>query len=476
MIMNPINEPKIIDNIYDKENGKINLYHPVKKYNASFKFPSGFIYYFPVLYYKGMNYFISSFLNGKIGIFNYNTNFFNYFKFFYNGEEITKQYEPVENTFKNDPNPKINIIDTNNVIKLIRVIFNDNYGNHVEIISNYEERIVDLLKRYLLKFESNIYEITKNDIQFIYNNKIIELGDDYTNNKSTLRNYFKLDKGKENNHIFISVNNKNNILNKRYVTFKDNHGDKVKIFYLKGMSLYFLINKYFSIFEQNELIDRGGEIQFFYNKKIIDINNEVTVELLFQNDAYPLIEVYDPYDLLLIEPNLKYNVTFETSRGFKDNSYFSARNIMKKLLNNYLNYKEIPLNCRNMIQFLYNGEVIDEKRCVIKYFKDKSNPKIAVMDPYGLLNYTINNKPGPKIQVTFKMIGGTIHSILFSYGTTIDKALKKYLWEADLPGDEYNFIYNAYQLKFGNQTPVEKHFKNGTNMVNVYIPNLMGGI
>ena len=73
----------------------------------------------------------------------------------------------------------------------------------------------------------------------------------------------------------------------------------------------------------------------------------------------------------------------------------------------------------------------------------------------------------PKINAIFKTTQGVSHNLVYSYGTTIDAVLKKYLKRVnreDLINDEKNkgkicFLFNAAQLKFGDNTPIEQFFK-----------------
>ena len=77
----------------------------------------------------------------------------------------------------------------------------------------------------------------------------------------------------------------------------------------------------------------------------------------------------------------------------------------------------------------------------------------------------------PKINVIFKTTQGVTHTLVYSYGTTIDAVLKKYLKRVnreDLINDEKNkgkicFLFNAAQLKFGDKTPIEQFFKGISN-------------
>ena len=79
------------------------------------------------------------------------------------------------------------------------------------------------------------------------------------------------------------------------------------------------------------------------------------------------------------------------------------------------------------------------------------------------------NQPGPKLNVIFKTTQGTTHTMVYTYGTTVEKALEKYLKRVgrpDLIGDNTNkicFLYNATQLRFGDKTKVEAFFKNVNN-------------
>ena len=91
---------------------------------------------------------------------------------------------------------------------------------------------------------------------------------------------------------------------------------------------------------------------------------------------------------------------------------------------------------------------------------------------------------GPKMNVMFKTTQGVTQSLVYNYGTTVDQVLKKYLKRVnreDLINDKKNmgkicFLFNAAQLKFGDQTPIEQFFKgisNPTVVVND-VNNLIG--
>ena len=76
---------------------------------------------------------------------------------------------------------------------------------------------------------------------------------------------------------------------------------------------------------------------------------------------------------------------------------------------------------------------------------------------------------GPKINVIFKTTQGTTTAMVYEYGTTIDKALEKYLKRVGRPdlyrekSNKICFLFNAAQLKIGDQIKVENFFKNVQN-------------
>ena len=76
---------------------------------------------------------------------------------------------------------------------------------------------------------------------------------------------------------------------------------------------------------------------------------------------------------------------------------------------------------------------------------------------------------GPKINVIFKTTQGTTTAMVYDLGTTIDKALEKYLKRVGRPdlyqqkSNKICFLFNAAQLKIGDQTKVENFFKNVQN-------------
>jgi len=100
-----------------------------------------------------------------------------------------------------------------------------------------------------------------------------------------------------------------------------------------------------------------------------------------------------------------------------------------------------------------------------------SMPNMVMNSNFNFMpNMMINNNikeevsiPGPKIQIIFSS-NGKVNSMQFNYGTTIDQTLEKYLKKVGRPelygrSDKISFLYNAYNLRFGDKTPVEQFFK-----------------
>ena len=73
---------------------------------------------------------------------------------------------------------------------------------------------------------------------------------------------------------------------------------------------------------------------------------------------------------------------------------------------------------------------------------------------------------GPKINIIFKTTKGVQHNLILNMSTTVDAALALYLKRVGKPElinnieNKICFLYNAAQLKFGDNTPVGQFFGN----------------
>ena len=85
-----------------------------------------------------------------------------------------------------------------------------------------------------------------------------------------------------------------------------------------------------------------------------------------------------------------------------------------------------------------------------------------------------SEEPKKKIVCTFITTLGVKRTLTFNYGTTIDSILKKYLLEINKPElintDKVSFMFNAWKLNFGDNTPIETKFPN------IFIPRIVVNI
>ena len=311
----------------------------------------------------------------------------------------------------------------------------------------------------------------------LYNNKNIKyeyFGNDFET-YTKIDEYFNIDYTKIKNEIYIYVNDTNNII--RAYIFEDNHGVKVEIIFNKKKTIKELIEKYLDKVGHDELKDIGrkDEIQFIYNQKKLECDDNTILEYYFKYDNNPIIQVND-IDGMLMKPIIFYNITFKTSQGHKYILDFYVLSKIERIIIGYLYCIDHPelINNRNNIKFLYNGEIINEKITARKCFKNEIKPIILVLDTNNLLTnaakYNDNNEiiSGPKFNVCFQASNGTIKTILYNYGTTIDKMLKNYLLRIDHPelinsNNKISFSHGQSRLKFGDQTIVGEFFKNTQN-------------
>ena len=406
-------------------------------------------------------------------------------QFYYNGLNIEKNWfdkNTVEYYFKNDLNPIIFVNYNNNdyYITMIKFIFKDNHGNQTEIFDTGVMSTESVVEKYLYEYGLKNNDLLNNSdfenlltqwcIQLLYNNKNIEYEHIIFYHYKT--DIFNIDYTKIKNEIYIYVNDTNNII-KKYI-FKDNHGDKVEIIFNKKNTIKELIIRYLKKIGHIELTEeeRKDEIQFIYNQKYLGYDDNTILENYFKYDNNPIIQVNDLDGMLIIEPIEKYYITFKTSQGYKIIINFLIGIKIERLISTYLNYINHPelINNRNNIQFLYNGEILNENITARKCFKTETNPIILVLDTNNLLTnaakYDESNEiiSQPKINVIFKTTKGTTTTMVFNYGTTIDKMLKKYLLRIGHPElintDKIYFSNNARQIKFGDQTVVKEFFRN----------------
>ena len=468
----PLPRNKINNN--DNEQNEENLKNKIIKYKVTVKLSHGFKFNLEINHLDKI-YDVESIISRTLNLDNIHIGSDNNnaaIKIFYNKEEIfcddySKRFEPVHKLFKDDPNPSIIIEDKNYLIRPINIFFRNNNDKNTEIklLINYNTTIKDLLFHYLREIDHYSYddESLKDKIDFIYNKKKLNYDDETTVEKFfNIENSLELIKQGKNMEKIIFINDKHNLIKIFNVTFKDNHGYEEEIKFGSKRKVDELLEIYLNKINHNEITKLKEIIQFIYKQKNLKIEDKTSISDFFLNDKNPIIQVIDSYNLLLKAPILKYSVTFKTTSGAEDNSSFYIYYNMNIIISNYLDYKDHPelKNKKNLINFLYNGNQINEKESLCECFKNDFHPVILVMDPNNLLRGPFQNGGDQKLILIFTTTEGCDTSLGIQYETTIDKLLKIYLWRVGESerAKQFVFIYNASQLKFGDQRFVEDVF------------------
>ena len=191
--------------------------------------------------------------------------------------------------------------------------------------------------------------------------------------------------------------------------------------------------------------------------------------------------------------NLSNNRVIGISLDTKGNNNFNSGVILKyaieRFKNKYTNINQQFMNNNYQIpNMIINNTNFYPNNNLIHNFNMNNNISpwmnmyITPNQNVGLNNLTNGNNNNPNMNVIFTTATGNKDNISVKYGTTIDQLLTKYMIRInrpDLIGDKsYKkiFLFNCCKLRFGDQTPVEKFFKNaGIPKVVVYEDNLIGG-
>ena len=229
------------------------------------------------------------------------------------------------------------------------------------------------------------------------------------------------------------------------------------------------INDSFDIKKKNyELLNNIKEINN-HNNLLKDINKIINEKNIFDKFKH----IFNIYTMMNTTEEI-YNV--DENMGNMNNINISFNNSYinnPNMLNNSFNQNNMNINNNFMPNMMNNNNF---------------NPNISMNNNYLPIQNMINNinenkeanlKNGvgennyyndydhsePKINVYFKTRSGHITTLIINYKKTIDQLLKKYLeriGRSELIGDigrRVTFIYNARQLRFGDNTPVEQYFK-----------------
>ena len=224
------------------------------------------------------------------------------------------------------------------------------------------------------------------------------------------------------------------------------------------------------------------QIKFLYKGKQINWLNDdqknykisyniTSIGDYFENDNNPVIFVMDMNNFLS-----SINVTFKTTYGHCFNLTIRRIRTLDHLLTKYVyEMKHFELVDTNKIGFFYyNKQIIfGDNTTLNEVFLNDNNPLIAVVDA----NYLLYNNLLNKVNLFFTRCDGRKNCLAVNYGTTVEQAIKMYLYKL---GEEesidsyysknnylrFKFLYNACNIK-GKQINVELFFNNPSPNITV---------
>jgi len=217
----------------------------------------------------------------------------------------------------------------------------------------------------------------------------------------------------------------------------------------KNYDLYLKINN-----DLNKSFDiKLNNYELFNNIKEInnnDILKDISKIINEKNTFNKFIHIFNIYNAM---NSREENYKFDENMRNMNNINNSINN--QNILNNNFNQNIMNINNSLMPNMLNNNNYLP-----IQNKMNNINNGVGEANYYN--DYDISE---PKINVYFKTKSGQITTLVINYKKTIDQLLKKYLervGRTELIGDigrKVTFIYNARQLKFGDNTPVEQYFK-----------------
>ena len=385
--------------------------------------------------------------------------------------------------------------DKNKLIgKLINVIFKLKNGDEYSIAFNSKSDI------YAIKINF-LYELFKQcskehlDLKFLYKNYNIKFDD-----KKTIEDLFKNDDKPE-----IFIQDPKNIIGKKIkITFKINNAYTKEIISQTENTIGYLIRTFlieidenfnlypktfiFSEYENWIMIRKFiMQIHFLYKGKPINWfidnqqNNKVIYNITsigdyFENDNNPVIFVMDTNNYLSL---FNINITFKTTYGHCFNFIISSIRTVDHLLTQYIyEIQHSELVDTNKITFFYQNKQLNfgDSTSLHEVFLNNINPLITIMD----INYLLNNNLLNKLNLIFKRPDGRNYTITVNFGTTVEQAIKMYLYlicesesldnyyyyitKKDI-GFRFRFIYNAKQIYIGEKQNVESYFGPGSPLI-----------
>ena len=194
---------------------------------------------------------------------------------------------------------------------------------------------------------------------------------------------------------------------------------------------------------------KGAPILNLSNNKVIGISIELKENISFN------------FGVILKDPIEEYkNMNVNMNMNQQDPNFIN--NNFQGMMNRNNNNNFIP-NMMNNNNFYPNNNF----QMPIMIMNNINNNK-DWMKEYGISVDEIREEydDGPKMKILFKTTQGIHHFIAVNYETTIGQLLNKYLILIRRPdlivnkSNEIVFLYNAFKLRFEDETPVEEFFKN----------------
>ena len=194
---------------------------------------------------------------------------------------------------------------------------------------------------------------------------------------------------------------------------------------------------------------KGAPILNLSNNKVIGISIELKENISF-NFGVILKDPIEEYKYMNVNMNMN-----QQDPNFINNNF-------QGMMNRNNNNNFIP-NMMNNNNFYPNNNF----QMPIMIMNNINNNK-DWMKEYGISVDEIREEydDGPKMKILFKTTQGIHHFIAVNYETTIGQLLNKYLILIRRPdlivkkSNEIVFLYNAFKLRFEDETPVEEFFKN----------------
>ena len=196
---------------------------------------------------------------------------------------------------------------------------------------------------------------------------------------------------------------------------------------------------------------KGAPILNLSNNKVIGISIELKENISF-NFGVILKDPIEEYKNMNVNMNMNMN---QQDPNFINNNFqgMMNRNNNNNFIPNMMNNNNFYLNNNFQMPIMIMNNINNNK----DWMKEYGISVDEIREEYD---------DGPKMKILFKTTQGIHHFIAVNYETTIGQLLNKYLILIRRPdlivnkSNEIVFLYNAFKLRFEDETPVEEFFKN----------------